>query len=402
MANLTTSSTAKPETDTRRPLDQNQTPPEIVVQPAEEKIAVATQWQLMWWRFRKHKLAVFSAVLIALFYLIAISADFLAYADPFDTEAQRSFIPPQPIHLFDEGRFSPHVYAIRGRRDPATFKRVYEVDPETRIPIRLFAPGYEWSFFGLFKTNIHLIGVDQQAAEAAGYETEDAIFLLGTDMLGRDVFSRLMLATRVSLSVGLVGVLLSLFLGILLGGISGLAGGWVDVLIQRIIEVIRSIPTIPLWMGLAAALPREWSVVQIYFAITIIISLIGWTDLARVVRGRFLSLREEDFVMAAELAGAGQLRIIFRHMVPSFLSHIIAALTLALPAMIISETALSFLGLGLRPPAISWGVLLQDAQTIQAIANAPWLLTVAVPVIMAILAFNFLGDGLRDAADPYT
>ena len=378
------------------------TPPDVTVTSIEEKIAVATQWQLMWWRFRKHKLAVLSAVIIILFYLVVIFADFLAYSEPFDTQAQRSFISPQPIHLFDEGRFNPHVLLLEGKRDPVTFKRVYTANPERKIPLRLFAPGYEWSIFGLFKTNRHLIGLDPKIASAQGLRTEDAIFLLGTDMLGRDLFSRLMIATRVSLSVGLVGVTLSLFLGIFLGGISGLYGGWIDIVIQRVIEIIRSIPTIPLWMGLAAALPRDWGVTQRYFAITVIISLIGWTDLARVVRGRFLSLREEDFVMAAELAGASQMRIIFRHMVPSFLSHIIAALTLALPAMIISETSLSFLGLGLRPPAISWGVLLQDAQTIQAISQSPWLLLVAVPVIIVILAFNFLGDGLRDAADPYS
>ncbi len=365
------------------------------------KISVATPRQLMWWRFRKHRLALLSAIIIILFYTVALFADFLAYSDPFDTEAERSFMPPQPIHFFDEGRFSPYVTAIKGKRDPISMKRVYVADPEHKIPLRLFGHGYEWSFFGLFKTDIHLIGLDPEAAAAAGVRPEDTIFLLGTDLMGRDVFSRLMLATRISLSVGLVGVFLSLFLGILLGGISGLYGGWIDLVIQRIIEIIRSIPTIPLWMGLAAALPREWDVVKIYFAITIIISLIGWTDLARVIRGRFLALREEDFIMAAELAGASRMRIIFRHMVPSFLSHIIASLTLALPAMIISETALSFLGLGLRPPAISWGVLLQDAQTIQAISNSPWLLTVAAPVVIIILAFNFLGDGLRDAADPY-
>ena len=234
-----------------------------------------------------------------------------------------------------------------------------------------------------------------------GGKPEESLVLLGTDQLGRDVYSRLVLATRTSLTIGLAGVALSLALGVLLGGVSGLYGGWVDTLIQRVIEVLRSIPTIPLWMGLAAAVPSSWSVTQVYLAITVIISLIGWTELARVVRGRFLALREEDFITAAELAGASRLRIIFRHMVPSFLSHIIAAVSLALPAMIISETTLSFLGLGLRPPAISWGVLLQDAQNIQALGIAPWLLVSAVPVIVVILAFNFLGDGLRDAADPY-
>jgi peptide/nickel transport system permease protein len=234
-----------------------------------------------------------------------------------------------------------------------------------------------------------------------GYEAAQTLFILGTDVQGRDLWSRLLYATRISVSIGLVGVTLSLFLGVFLGGMSGFYSGWVDTLIQRLIEIFRSIPTIPLWMGLAAALPRDWSILQVYFAITIIISLLGWTELARVVRGRFLALREEDFVVAARLAGCSQLRIIFVHMVPSFTSHIIAATTLALPAMIISETSLSFLGLGLRPPAVSWGVLLQQAQNVQTVAISPWLMLPAIPVIIAVLAFNFLGDGLRDAADPY-
>lgn len=369
--------------------------PEIAVATAaEERISVATQWQLMWWRFRKHRLAITSALVIILFYLTVLGADFLAYAAPVASEAQRSLISPQPIYLFDNGAFSPHVYALAGKRDLTTFKRVYEPDPNQKLPVRLFAPGFEYKFLGFIPTNIHLLGVE-------GANAEEALFILGTDMLGRDLWSRLVYATRTSLTIGLVGVALSLILGIMLGGISGFYGGMVDTFIQRLIEIVRSIPTIPLWMGLAAAVPNTWSVTQVYFAITIIISLIGWTELARVVRGRFLSLREEDFVMAAELAGASQTRIILRHMVPSFLSHIIAATSLALPAMIISETALSFLGLGLRPPAISWGVLLQDAQNLQALAISPWLLTPAIPVIVIILAFNFLGDGLRDAADPY-
>jgi peptide/nickel transport system permease protein len=239
-----------------------------------------------------------------------------------------------------------------------------------------------------------LIGVE-------GGKAGDALFLLGTDTQGRDMWSRLMYATQTSMTIGLVSVALSLVLGVALGGVSGYFGGITDNVIQRIIEILRSIPTIPLWMGLAAALPSEWSVVQIYFAITIIISLIGWTELARVVRGRFISLKQEDFVMAAELVGCSKSRIIFRHMVPSFVSHIIAATTLAIPAIIISETSLSFLGLGLRPPAISWGVLLQDAQNIQALVISPWLLIPSLPVIVAVLAFNFMGDGIRDAADPY-
>jgi peptide/nickel transport system permease protein len=360
----------------------------------EERISVATQWQLMWWRFRRHKLAMAGTVVVALFYGVVLFAEFLAYAPPSASEAQRSLLPPQRIRLFDEGRFSPHVYALSGKRDPVTLKRVYTPDPSRKIPVTVFARGFEYRWLGLIPTDRHLLGV-------AGARPEETLFLLGTDEQGRDLWSRLMYGTRVSLTLGLAGVSLSLFLGIVLGGISGLYGGVIDTVIQRVIEIFRSIPTIPLWMGLAAALPNDWSVTQVYVAITVIISLIGWTELARVVRGRFLSLREEDFVMAAELAGCSQARIIFTHLVPSFLSHIIAATTLAIPAMIISETSLSFLGLGLRPPAISWGVLLQQAQNIQSLAISPWLLLPSIPVTIVILAFNFMGDGLRDAADPY-
>jgi peptide/nickel transport system permease protein len=369
------------------------TPP--LVTEAETRVAVATQRQLIWWRFRKHKLAVVSGIIVLVFYAVAAFADFIAYAEPFDTEASRSYIPPQPIHWFDaQGHFHPQVYALKGKRDLRTFKLSYAPDPGEPRDLALFAHGFRYRLFGLFPTDIHLLGVSNGRAT-------DALFLFGTDQLGRDVFSRLVLATRTSLTIGLVGVTLSLVLGVLLGGISGLLGGWVDTIVQRIIEILRSIPTIPLWMGLAAAIPTSWSPEQVYFAITVIISLIGWTELARVVRGRFLALREEDFITAAVLAGASHMRIIFKHMVPSFLSHIIAAISLALPAMIISETTLSFLGLGLRPPAISWGVMLQDAQNLETLALAPWLLVAAVPVIIVILAFNFLGDGLRDAADPY-
>jgi peptide/nickel transport system permease protein len=362
---------------------------------AETSVAVATQRQLIWWRFRRHRVALASAVIVAAFYLVAMFADTIAYTEPFDTQASRSYIPPQPIHWFDaDSHFHPQVYALKGKRDPRTFKLSYAPDASEPRDLVLFGRGYEYRLFGLIPTDIHLLGVSNA-------RPQDALFLLGTDQLGRDVFSRLVLATRTSLTIGLVGVSLSLVLGVLLGGLSGLYGGWVDLVIQRVIEILRSIPTIPLWMGLAAAVPAAWSPQQVYFAITVIISVIGWTELARVVRGRFLALREEDFITAAELAGASRLRIIFKHMVPSFLSHIIAAVSLALPAMIISETTLSFLGLGLRPPAISWGVLLEDAQNLQTLALAPWLLVVAVPVIVVILAFNFLGDGLRDAADPY-
>jgi peptide/nickel transport system permease protein len=369
--------------------------PGAVALAEDQRIFVASQWQLTWWRFCKHRVAVASGIVVIGFYLIVLGADFLAYADPNASEAQRSLMPPQAIHLFDGWRFSPHVYAVKGARDPATFKRVYRADPDEKIQIRFFAQGFEYRFLGLIPTTRHLIGVDGDRDAAR------TIFLLGTDVQGRDLWSRLMFGTRISLTIGLVGVTISLVLGVVLGGLSGFYGGVADTVIQRVIEILRSIPTIPLWMGLAAALPRDWTILQVYFAITIIISLLGWTELARVVRGRFLALREEDFVVSARLVGCSQLRTIFVHMVPSFMSHIIAATTLALPAMIISETALSFLGLGLRPPAISWGVLLQQAQNVQAVAISPWLMIPAIPVIVAVMAFNFLGDGLRDAADPY-
>jgi peptide/nickel transport system permease protein len=367
----------------------------LLTTDAEERVAVATQAQLMWRRFRKHRLAMLGAIAVILFYLVVLLADFLSYADPEASDAQRGLIAPQQVRLFLDGRFHPHVYAMVGERDTATFKRVYTEDPTQIIPLTFFAPGFDYKLFGFIPTDRHLIGV-------AGVNPEETLFLLGTDLEGRDMWSRVMFATRTSLTIGLVAVVVSLVLGVILGGISGFYGGLADTAIQRIIEILRSIPTIPLWMGLAAAMPKTWSIMQVYFTITIIISLIGWTELARVVRGRFLSLREEDFVTAADLVGASQSRIIFVHMVPLFLSHIIAATTLALPAMVISETALSFLGLGLRPPAISWGVLLQQAQNVQTVALSPWLLLPAVPVILVILAFNFLGDGLRDAADPYS
>ena len=335
-----------------------------------------------------------AGVVMLSFYAVALLAPFLATSPPTSGEADRSLMPPQRIHWFDGWKPSPHVFAVSGERDFVTFKRTYTVDEETKIPVRLFGRGFDYKVFWLIPTDRHLFGTK-------GAKTEESIFILGTDLQGRDVYSRLLFATRISMSIGLVGVSLSLVLGIMLGGISGFYGGAVDTVIQRGIEILRSIPTIPLWMGLAAALPGDWSVLRVYFAITIIISVLGWTELARVVRGRFLALREEDFVTAAMLSGASHTRTIFRHMVPSFYSHIIAASTLAIPEMIISETALSFLGLGLQPPAVSYGVMLQAAQNIQSIALTPWLMFPAMPVIFVVLAFNFLGDGLRDAADPY-
>ena len=375
-------------------IDPASAPPVSVPERSDQRIFVASQWQLMWWRFRKHKVALASAVVVLGFYMVVLGADFLAYADPDASEAHRSLMPPQRVYLFEGWRLAPYVHGVKGVRDPQTFKRVYRSDPSQKVPLRFFAQGFEYRLLGVIPTTRHLIGVD-------GAEAGKTIFLLGTDVQGRDMWSRLMYATRISLTIGLFGVTVSLLLGVILGGLSGFYGGVADTVIQRTIEILRSIPTIPLWMGLAAAMPREWSILQVYFAITIIISLLGWTELARVVRGRFLSMREEDFVVSARLVGCTRTRTIFVHMVPSFMSHIIAATTLALPAMIISETALSFLGLGLRPPAISWGVLLQQAQNVQTVAISPWLMLPALPVIVAVIAFNFLGDGLRDAADPY-
>ena len=372
--------------------------PEIIDQDNnfESRVSVASQRQLIWWRFTKHKLAVISAILLIILYLTTTFAEFFATAHPLESEAFRGLMPPQPFHFFDEGKLSPHVCAMEGTRDTYTYKKTYEPNCDEKTPVKLFAKGFEYKWLNLIPMDRHLIGVPE------GYLAEEHIFILGTDILGRDMWSRIWVASRLSLSIGLVGVILTLFFGITLGGISGFYGGFIDTIIQRIIEIVRAVPTIPLWMALAAAMPFSWSIVQIYFSITLIISLFAWTDLARVVRGRFLSLREEDFVTAAVLSGADEKRIIFRHVMPSLYSHIIAAVSLAIPLMIISETALSFLGLGLQAPAISWGTLLQGTQNVQSVALYKWLMIPAFPVVGSILLFNFLGDGLRDAADPYS
>ena len=360
---------------------------------AEDRIAVASNWTLVWWRFRKHHLAMASAIFLIFLYLIVLCPDFFSTQNPETTDARQAFIPVQSLHLFDDGAFNPWVPAIVGKRNSVTLRMEWTTDASRKQRVHFFAAGQPYKILGLFQTNIHLI---------ATADPTQRIFLLGSDRLGRDQFSRIMHATQTSMTVGLVAVTLSVVLGVVLGGISGYFGGKIDSVIQRLIELLQSVPTIPIWLALSAALPRDWTPIQVFFAITVILSLVGWTTLGREVRGRFLALREEDFVLAATLAGCSRARIILRHMVPTFLSHIIATSSLAIPVMIINETSLSFLGLGIRPPAISWGVLLQEAQNIQTLALAPWLLIPGLVVIVAVLAFNLVGDGLRDASDPYS
>jgi len=359
----------------------------------EAKVFVAPQWKLVWWKFRKHKVALISGVLVLLIYLVSLLADFLAPVSAVKTDSKYLYAPPQALNIDFSAGMQVYVEGYISKVDPIAMRRTFEIDPNQRIPVGFFVRGEPYKLFGFIDTDVHLFGPQ---------EPGQPMFLLGADRLGRDLFSRLILGTRTSMTIGLVGVAFSLILGIFLGGLSGYYGGLIDNIIQRAIEFLRSVPSIPLWMGLAAALPLDWPPERVYFAITIILSLIGWTGLARVVRGRFLSLREEDFVMAARLDGANQMRIIFSYMLPAFTSHIIASISLAIPGMILSETALSFLGLGLREPVVSWGVLLQDAQELRSIATAPWLLIPTIAVVVSVLALNFLGDGLRDAADPYS
>jgi peptide/nickel transport system permease protein len=361
--------------------------------PEQERFFTASQWKLIWWRFSRHKLAVVSAWFLGILYLSILVTEVLApYAA--DTRNPRAInAPPQALHLFHEGRFvGPFVYGFTQTLNLETLKREYTPDPSKVQKLRFFCRGDPYRFWGSWAGDLHLV------CPAEG----GSLHLLGTDRLGRDLLSRILYGARVSLTVGLFGIAVSFTLGIILGGLSGYYGGWIDAIVQRVIEVLRCFPVIPLWLSLSAAMPVTWDPLWVFFGITVILGLIDWTGLARAVRSKILSLREEDFAQAAFLMGASPWRIVMRHLVPSFMSHLIASATLSIPAMILGETALSFLGLGVRAPIVSWGVLLNDAQNVNVVALYPWLMAPVVPVILVVLAFNFLGDGLRDAADPYS
>lgn len=379
----------------------NASMPEVMVAPgtlaptttsAEERLYFASQKQLIWRRFRRHKLAYFSLWLLVAMYVVALTFEFWAPYGPQTKHSGYVNTPPTPIQLFDnDGNFrGPFVYGLEYELNMDTFQRMYVADPEQIHPIRFFTRGEPYRLWGVIPTDIHFFD--------AG---EGKVFLLGTDDLGHDMLTRILAGSRISLTIGLVGVTLSFLLGITLGGISGFYGGFVDVLIMRLTEVLSAIPQIPLWLALATIVPLNWPVTQTYFAITIILSLLTWTGLARQVRAKMLELREQDYVTAARIGGASNIRVIFDHLLPAYTSLLVVSLTLAVPGMILGETALSFLGLGIRPPAVSWGTLLQGAQNVSAIAQFPWKLVPALFVIVAVLLYNFIGDGLRDAADPY-
>jgi len=358
----------------------------------QEKYYMAGQWKLMWWRFRRHRPAVFSALLLGLIYFTTIISEWVAPYDLHTRHVKYIFAPPQGIHLFHDGKFvGPFVYPLEMKRDMDTLQRVYTPDLSKPQPVRFFCRGDTYEFWNLVEGSFHLICPPE----------DGTLFIAGTDRLGRDMFSRIVYAARVSLTIGLIGIALSFTLALILGGLAGYYGGWVDLVIQRLTEILKSFPHLPLWLALSAALPVTWSPLLIYFGITIILALLDWPSLGRAVRSKLLSLREEDYAAAAAMMGATPARIIGRHLLPGFMSHLIASATLSIPSMILAETALSFLGLGLRPPITSWGVLLNEATDINVVAVNWWLMLPVVPVILVILAYQFLGDGMRDAADPY-
>ena len=358
----------------------------------QEKYYMAGQWKLMWWRFRRHKPAVVSGVFLLLIYFTTLISEWIAPYDLHTRHAKNIFTPPQAVHIFHDGSLrAPFVYAFKMERDPDTLQRVYTEDTTRPQALRFFCRGESYEFWGLIEGSFHLVCPP----------TDGTFFLLGTDRLGRDMFSRIVYAARISLTIGIIGITLSFVLALVLGGLAGYYGGWVDNIVQRITEILKSFPHLPLWLALSAALPVTWSPLLIYFGITLILALLDWPSLGRAVRSKLLSLREEDYALAAQLMGAKPKRIIGRHLLPGFMSHLIASATLSIPSMILAETALSFLGLGLRPPITSWGVLLNEATDINVVAVNWWLMLPVVPVILVILAYQFLGDGMRDAADPY-
>jgi len=358
----------------------------------QKRVFLASQWKLMWWKFKRHRLALISAIILVILYAMIVIAEFLAPYNLVTRNVESIYAPPQKVRLFHEGNLvGPFVYGRTVKLNMDTLKREYADNPKDIQKLRFFCRGDAYKFWGLVDSNIHLV------CPAEGRQ----FFLLGTDQLGHDVLSRIIYGARISLTIGLLGVAVSFILGIVIGGIAGYRGGVIDLVTQRIIEVLQSIPSIPLWMALAAIMPVTWSPLLVYFGITFILGLLDWTGLARAVRSKLLALREEDYVLAAQLMGAKGSRIIARHLVPGFMSHLIASATISIPGMILGETALSFLGLGLRPPIVSWGVLLNEAANVNVVALYPWLMLPVIPVIIVILAFNFLGDGLRDAADPY-
>ena len=360
--------------------------------PEQEKFYMASQWKMMWWRLRKHRLAVWSGAVLFVLYASILVSECIAPYGLHTRNADFIFAPPQKVQFFHEGEFiGPFVYSLDYRLNMEILRREYADNQDVVQPLRFFCRGDGYEFWSLFETDFHLV-----CAAKSG-----TFFFLGTDRLGRDIWSRMIYGTRISLTVGLIGIILSFILGISIGGAAGYFGGWVDNLAQRAIEILRSIPELPLWMGLSAALPVNWSPIAVFFGLTLILGLVDWPGLARAVRSKLLALREEDYCTAAVLMGAPPRRIIYRHLLPNFMSHLIASATLSIPSMILAETALSFLGLGLRPPITSWGVLLVEAQNMEAVELYPWLLLPAIPVIITVLAFNFFGDGLRDAADPY-
>jgi len=359
---------------------------------AEERYFMASQWRLMWWKLKRHRIAVASGLVLLLMYASILASEVLAPYNLTSRHTEFLFAPPQSVHVFHDGAFvGPFVYGLARQRNMEILKWEYSEDRSRVLPLRFFCLGGRYSFWGFLKGRFHLVCPPEGGT----------LFLFGTDRLGRDMLSRILHGARISLTIGIVGVTISFVLGILFGGLAGYYGGWVDSLTQRAIEVLRSFPSLPLWMALSATLPVNWSPILIYLGITVILGLLDWTGLARAVRSKLLALREEDFCAAAQLMGAKPSRIIARHLLPSFMSHLIASATLSIPGMILGETALSFLGLGLRPPITSWGVLLNEAQNINVVALYPWLMLPVVPVILVVLAFNFFGDGLRDAADPY-